>query len=54
MTTPPHVIAYRVVTVALATVILVVAGFGLAGRGPLGALATHLHTVSTQSTGTAP
>lgn len=54
MTTPPHVIAYRVVTVALATVILVVAGFGIAGRGPLGALGTHLRAASTQSTGTAP
>ncbi len=54
MTTPPHVIAYRVVTVALATVILVAAGFGLAGRGPLGALGTHLRAASSQSTGGAP
>ncbi len=54
MSTPPHVIAYRVVAVTLATVILVVVGFGLAGRGPLGALGTHLRAASTQSTGVAP
>jgi hypothetical protein len=42
MTTPLHVIAYRVITVALATMILVVVGFGLVGRGPLGALGAHL------------
>ena len=54
MTTPPHVIAYRVITVALATMILVVVGFGLAGRGLLGALGPHLRSVSTQSTGAAP
>jgi len=54
MTTPPHVIAYRVITVALATVILVVVGFGLAGRGPLGALGTHFRSASSQSTGAAP
>jgi len=54
MSTPPHVIAYRVITVTLATLILVVVGFGLAGRGPLGALGTHLRTPSTQSTGVAP
>jgi hypothetical protein len=54
MTPPPHVITYRVITVALATVILVAAGFGLAGRGPLDALGTQLRAASTQTTGTAP
>jgi hypothetical protein len=54
MPTPPHVIAYRVVTVALATVILAAVGFGLAGRGPLGVLGADLHAASTQSTGMAP
>jgi hypothetical protein len=54
MPTPPHVTAYRIVTVALATVVLAAAGFGLAGRGPLGALGTHLHVTSTQPAGTAP
>jgi hypothetical protein len=54
MRTPPHVIAYRVITVTLATMILVAVGFGLAGRGPLGALGTHIRAMSTQSTGAAP
>lgn len=54
MRTPPHVVAYRVISVTLATMILVVVGFGLAGRGPLGVLGTHLRAASTQSTGVTP
>jgi hypothetical protein len=38
MRTPPHVIAYRSVTVAITLMILLFAGLGLAGYGPLAVL----------------
>ncbi|MGH3156768.1 MAG: hypothetical protein ACRDNF_09370 [Streptosporangiaceae bacterium] len=33
--TPPHVVAYRAVTVAITVLLLLLVGFGLAGHGPL-------------------
>ena len=38
MRTPPHVIAYRSVTVVITLMILLSAGLGLAGYGPLAVL----------------
>jgi len=38
MRTPPHVVAYRLVTSALAVLILMSVALGLAGYGPLTAL----------------
>ena len=38
MTSLPHVIAFRVVTVTITVLILLTVGFGLAGHGPLGSL----------------
>jgi hypothetical protein len=38
MKTPPHVIIYRLVTVAITVLILTAIGFGVASRGPLGSL----------------
>lgn len=39
MTTPPHMVAYRAVTVILTLAILAGIGLGLAGLGPLSGLA---------------
>lgn len=36
--TPPHVVAYRSVTAAIAVLLLLSFGFGLAGYGPLSPL----------------
>jgi hypothetical protein len=38
VSTPPHVVAYRSVTTAIAALILVFLGLGLAGNGPLAPL----------------
>lgn len=38
MKTPPNVVIYRIVTVAITGVILLAIGFGLASHGPLGGL----------------
>lgn len=46
MRTPPHAAAYRSVTSALAVLILVLAGFGLAGYGPLATLHRVTHPIS--------
>ena len=46
MRTPPHVVGYRLVTSALAVLILVSTGFGLAGYGPLDALHQVAHPVT--------
>jgi hypothetical protein len=46
MRTPPHVVAYRLVTSALAVLILVWVGVGMAGHGPLGALHQVMAPVS--------
>jgi hypothetical protein len=48
MRTPPHVVAYRSVTTAITVLILLWAGLGLAGYGPLAGL--H-HLVSPVSSG---
>ena len=39
MSTPPHVVVFRVVTVAVTVLVLLGLGLGLAGRGPLAGLA---------------
>jgi hypothetical protein len=44
MSTPPNVIAYRSVIAAITLLIVVLAGLGLAGYGPLAAL--HLPGMS--------
>jgi len=36
--TPPHIVAYRLVTAAIAVLILLSLGLGLAGYGPVSAL----------------
>jgi hypothetical protein len=46
MRTPPHVVACRLVTSALAVLILVWVGVGLAGYGPLDALHPVAHPVT--------
>lgn len=38
MKTPPHVVAFRLVTVTIAVLILLAIGLGLAGWGPFGSL----------------
>jgi hypothetical protein len=38
MKTPPHVVICRLVTVSITVLILLAIGFGVASRGPLGAL----------------
>jgi len=38
MRAPPHVIAFRVITVTITVLILLTVGLGLASRGPLGSL----------------
>ncbi len=54
MRTPPHVIAYRVITVTIASAILLAVAFGLARQGPLGGLGPHIGFATTQSGGIAP
>ncbi|HMD94427.1 MAG TPA: hypothetical protein VKG80_17495 [Trebonia sp.] len=46
MRTPPHVVAYRSVTAAITVLILLSAGLGLAGYGPLATLHRAAHPVS--------
>lgn len=46
MRTPPHVVAYRSVTVALAVLILLSIGLGFAGYGPLATLHRVAHPLS--------
>ena len=43
MTTPPQVVAFRTVTVAVTLLILLVVGLGLAGLGPAGGLTGLVH-----------
>jgi hypothetical protein len=46
MRTPPHVVAYRSVTVAVAALILLAVALGLAGDGPLASLHSVASPVS--------
>lgn len=47
MRTPPTFVMYRASAVTITVLILVLAGLGLSGRGPLGGLHTvTTHTVS--------
>jgi hypothetical protein len=46
MKTPPQVIIYRLITVTVAAAVLLMLGFGLADRGPLGSLGQHVRPVS--------
>lgn len=44
MRTPPHVVAFRTVTVAITLLILLGVGLGLAGLGPVSGLRALVNT----------
>lgn len=47
MRTPPHVVVFRVVTVAITLLVLLGLGLGLAGQGPFAGLAAQATQAAT-------